>query len=144
MTMMTSGAEPCSECGTAGGRIPSGQSRPGRKQGMCYQCYDRISNHGDISVVTGLGSRNTYAHPFFPEPNNIPALNYYLWHDINGQHQSHGVMPYGHSLGSKALDALYEGYADGWLRLHPNAPLLEWPDPSLALFGAANATAEAA
>jgi hypothetical protein len=108
---------------------------------MCCRCYDSIANHTDMH---GQDYTSPYAHPFFPAAGNVEAFNFYLWHDVNGDPQPHGVMPWCADECGPEVDSALERVAARWLLDHPNAPLLEWPDPSLALFGAANSADRAA
>jgi hypothetical protein len=86
----------------------------------------------------GQDYTSPYAHPFFPAPNDVQAMNFYLWHDVNGDRQPHGVMPWCADECGPEVDAALERVAARWLLAHPDQ-LLDWPDPSLALFGASNA-----
>jgi hypothetical protein len=43
MTMMTSGAAPCVECGTTGGYARSEHQQPLRARGCCTTCYNRLT-----------------------------------------------------------------------------------------------------
>jgi hypothetical protein len=102
---------------------------------MCFRCYDAISNHDDINLNPYT---SPYAHPFFPAAGDVEAFNFYLWHDVNADPQPHGVMPWCADECGPEVDSALERVSARWMLDHPHQ-LLDWPDPSLALFGAANA-----
>ena len=142
MTMMTSGAAPCQnpECRTTGGSARYG--RPIRIRGLCFRCYFNCWRFDEwpayVNPSTSLGRD---ARPWL-DINNTNSIAEHLWTDATGKRQSHAV--YGHHFDANAEIAEARQDAALWLMEHPMADLLEWPDPSLALFGAANAKAEAA
>lgn len=144
--MLETGAQPCVNpaCGTTGGYARHDSRRPNRTRGFCNACYDKFLKLGQFAQHALPAELNPNTdHPLpWPHLNDVKATGMMLWTTPLGKRQSHAV--YGHHFDAHAEIVEARQDAALWLMEHPMTDLLDWPDPSLALFGAANAQADAA
>lgn len=146
MAVMTSGAAPCVECGTTGGTAAREAKQPRRRRGLCDRCYQHPINHGSPhthpkNTAYPDGTFSPHPEPW-PHLNNVTATGRMLWKGRDGKRQKHAIFAYHFDARAEIAEARHD--AARWLMEHPTADLLDWPDPSLSLFGAANRKQEAA
>jgi hypothetical protein len=118
MTIMTSGARPCADCGTTGGYAPRRYQRPCRQRGYCFRCYLRRWERGEFKADLRLRyvSRNAY-------PSNT-AEEHMLWHTHSGDRHPH-ALPFRPDYDPAEVIRDAETYAAKWLERNP-AYIAKW------------------
>lgn len=139
-------------------------TRPIKARQLCRPCYGRALTQG---IATNYPACGTVPVPFLPvggnnwpsQPkpwphlNDVAATGRMLWTDTEGHRLPHAISRWLVDLVQDGPDryaptrehnTAIEQRAARWLKDRPHAPLLEWPDPRLSLFGAANSAERAA
>jgi hypothetical protein len=120
MTGQTTEAAPCLACGSTGGYTIPGRHKPARPRGLCYTCYHRKNNRGDLADYPRLTNGSKGWRDFTPPPAHVSP---WMLGIRPGQPAVHPDVPPWMVAGDMAHS---ERVAADWLARHPAATPPTW------------------